>query len=279
MRFDGWEQRNEAHSGPMLPGAPTMCVLHTMQGSFESGVASLTARANWPHGCYDPATRRKIQGVDTDNAAKALGNLPGGVETNRHGAIQYELAGFAQDTHDWPDEWLRNIAEDIIVPGYSLGLWDFTLPPLGFLGADSGAISRVDAPQRFTPEQWEAFHGICGHQHVPENGDRWDPGKLNVPRIIEHAQVLLGASALTKGSDAMLLEDSQGVHLFSYPLLTGISQAQVDEYRKTMGPPLPLPDDYMTRVRAACDRALAGTASGAAAGSLSVTLTGTATPV
>jgi hypothetical protein len=135
-----------------------------------------------------------------------MGNRSGGVETNKWGPIQFELVGFAGETHDWPDEWLHNIAEDIVAPLYRVGLCDFTLPPLGFLGADSGSISSEYAPQRLTEAQWLVFHGICGHQHAPENGDRWDPGKLNVPRIIEHAKVLLGDSpAPAEGENKMEL--------------------------------------------------------------------------
>jgi hypothetical protein len=31
-------------------------------------------------------------------------------------------------------------------------------------------------------DEWNAFNGWCGHQHVPENS-HWDPGKLNIDHL------------------------------------------------------------------------------------------------
>lgn len=220
MRLAGWVQRDESHGPPMDPNAPGMLLLHTMEGWLDSSMATLSRNGNWPHLCYAPDGRRKYQGVDTDFSSKALGDRAGGVETRTWGPVQVELEGFAAETQDWPDEWLRNIAVDVVVPCVRAGLCDLTMPPLGFLGTDSGSISLESAPQRLTTDQWYSFHGICGHQHAPENGDRWDPGKLNVPRIIEHALAELGVPILFPPEDTMQVHaqvvDTKNVtHLFA----------------------------------------------------------------
>jgi hypothetical protein len=32
---------------------------------------------------------------------------------------------------------------------------------------------------RMRPTVWDAFGGVCGHQHVPEGNRHWDPGALD----------------------------------------------------------------------------------------------------
>lgn len=189
--LEGWERNPQSDSGPLNANAPRCLLLHTMEtSSFTGGMATLTANGSWPQLAYDPRTRRKVQAISLTRAGKALANIKGGVETNRWGPIQVEIPGYAVETQDWPDEWLRNIAEDIVVPLHlelGVALW---APP--FVGREAGFIARADAPQRFGFTDWLHFDGVCGHQHAPEN-DHWDPGHLNVPRILEHAHALVGS--------------------------------------------------------------------------------------
>jgi hypothetical protein len=42
--------------------------------------------------------------------------------------------------------------------------------------------------------EWEAFKGICGHQHVPEN-DHGDPGNFPIKRLIELVKAKKGKPA------------------------------------------------------------------------------------
>lgn len=115
-----------------------------------------------------------------------------------------------------------------------------------------------------------------GHRDAPGNATAC-PGD-NIEANLDVLRQPYSSDPMTKGSDAMLLEDSQGVHLFSYPLLTGISQAQVAEYLPHTGPPLHVPDDYMAKLQASCERALAGGGGSSSGGPFTVSLTGTAVP-
>ena len=46
------------------------------------------------------------------------------------------------------------------------------------------------SPARFTPEEWNHFVGICGHQHVPENV-HGDPGNIDIQRVLRAADRIL----------------------------------------------------------------------------------------
>jgi len=153
-------------SGPMATG-PYKIVHHTTEGSSASG--ALDAFHNHrsdPHFTVDGT--QIFQHVDTDEGARALRNAPGGVETNRGGAVQIELVGFAhkrkapaslinlarlcrwiEDTHQVPREWPAG------------------LPKVARNGADPGGHNR-------DPKVWESRSGHYGHCHVPEN-THWDP--------------------------------------------------------------------------------------------------------
>ena len=37
---------------------------------------------------------------------------------------------------------------------------------------------------KMSPEEWERFSGWCGHQHVPGNTDRFDPGAIDIEALL-----------------------------------------------------------------------------------------------
>jgi hypothetical protein len=155
----------------------------------------------------DMTAKRLIwyQHFDIDVSARALVNAPGGVETNTLNAAQVELGGTCDAAHR--GAWGTRLAGVDYVywpepPGWALqGLADFlrwlhrghgvplTAPPVwlaygpdprrpGVTPASYGA-----SPARMTPAQWEAFTGVCGHSHVPEN-DHGDPGALPITKLL-----------------------------------------------------------------------------------------------
>lgn len=182
MRFEGWEQWDKPHAGSMIGGEWSL-VLHTTEGStIEGAISALDRQNSWPQLMACPNTKRRIQAIDTEFAGKALSNKSGGVETNRENTIQIEIVGFAAESQDWPDEWydwlgviLRPIMDHhgIIRTGPR------------FYGQDAGfTLASPDAPQRMSFDEWNAFGGVCGHQHVPEN-DHWDPGKFDLTHFLK----------------------------------------------------------------------------------------------
>jgi len=178
---DGWPVDQKPDSGGMS-GGPNKLVIHTTEGGWEGAYTVLDRNNNWPHLMCEPwPGGRKVQAVPFSHAAKSLMNKPGGVETNRDGAIQVELIGFAANTQDWSDadvDYLGALFRPI-VQGLGIGLH---APE--FFGQDAGFIvASASAPQRMAFGVWDAFDGICGHQHVPEN-DHWDPGKFRIDRFL-----------------------------------------------------------------------------------------------
>lgn len=185
MRFPHfrWVPINGAY-GQSHARAVTKILWHTTQGpSIEAAESVYRSRGKvHPHITYDPRTRRGHQHVDTSLASYALWDV------DRYGVIQVELVGYSEDSHNWPDHWLQNIAKDILVPvALAHPLIDIYNYPT-YYGEDAGFIVASQyAPQRMSKYEFAAFVGQVGHQHAPRRNDHWDPGKLNVHRIADHA--------------------------------------------------------------------------------------------
>ncbi len=175
-------------------GAPWRLVLHTIEGgSIDNAIGGVFK----PNPCYCPhfsvslAKRRIVQHVRLTWASAALANDQGGVETNRENAIQVELEGYAKDAATRTPAELEFLGEFIAMlvrAGVPLNL-DHVAQ---FVGAEAGTIAVKNSRYRMTSAQWQAFDGICGHQHVPEN-EHWDPGHLDVQTAVDHAKSVLGS--------------------------------------------------------------------------------------
>jgi hypothetical protein len=146
---------------------PRRIVWHTTEGY------GLPVYANsHPHFTLNPKTGDLWQHSPIDRGVKTLKNLSGGVETNRAGAIQVELIGFARDTPSWPDSYYDEIAD--------LARWI----------ERNGNVSRTcqvefsTSRSTMTNAQWMAYRGHCGHQHVPEQ-NHWDPGAFKIGKVLE----------------------------------------------------------------------------------------------
>lgn len=182
MWLDGFEQKAASTKGGTFDGSPWRLVLHTTEGgSIEGAIASFAATGSWPHFTVDAATGRKIQHYPLSTSARALAHPKGTPETNRAGAIQIEIVGYASDSPGWPEQHLDWLGREVVGPIRAARPFPLTYPQ--FVGPESGTIASARAPQRFTEAEWAQFSGVCGHQHVPFN-DHWDPGRLDVARIV-----------------------------------------------------------------------------------------------
>lgn len=180
-------------------------VLHTIEGSASPSM--IAGHAYPPHLWYDPATRKLYQTVPLSRSAFALYQASDAPHyTNRARALQVEIAGRSADTPSWPQQWLDNITQDVVVPlcrwvaqqGGSINLNNAPAP---------GAIpnsATVNAPQRFSPTAWALFDGLCSHRHIPMGDDHWDTGGLDTPRIAQHAAMIIGSQ----------LADTQGRSIY-----------------------------------------------------------------
>jgi hypothetical protein len=164
--FADWRELS-GDPGVQVTG-PTKIVHHTTEGSTAAGaLAAFERNHSKPH--YTVDSQHIYQHVDTDQSARALRNEPGGVETNRAGAIQIELVGFAHLPKD--PQALTNLARLCrwLEKSYNVpNIWPSGPPKPARNGKDPGGHNRSIA-------NWSEQGGHYGHSQVPENS-HWDPG-------------------------------------------------------------------------------------------------------
>ena len=177
---------------------PNVTTLHTTEGaSFPpyaggSEAPNLTIFANKTHRVFQIK-----QHFPLERSSRALVNKAGGVETNTLNNIQIELIGTCDPAHKdawgaiyWPDapEWCYVELGKVLANLHRL----FPAMPLT-AGGHVDATGRWPAypesinANRMTFAQWDAFKGVCGHQHVPENV-HGDPGGLPIIKILNYAR-------------------------------------------------------------------------------------------
>lgn len=178
----GWERyeyRNLGGKTYQFTHNPKGCI-HTTEGSSIAG--ALKAYAPYPpHGIYDPRNREKLQHVALNRASYSA--MDGNDDDYM---VQIEIVGYAAESRNWPDEWYRNIAEDVFKP-----LEDhFGIPRIGIWKGFADGADGINpppatsiSPLRLTWDQLRDFSGWLGHQHLPAPDTHWDPGHLQIEKI------------------------------------------------------------------------------------------------
>lgn len=166
---------------------PTKGVLHTTEGF---GVPDYPSQYE-PHLTVKPAAGKGVavyQHIPFDRAAYALRHT-GAAPTNGAHAIQMELVGTCDagsvvrkgGGYFWPeadDAVLEDLYRKVIKPisdAFQIPLRAATFLPY----PQSGGNTSV----RMSDNQWLAFSGWLGHQHVPGN-DHGDPGAFPWDRLV-----------------------------------------------------------------------------------------------
>ena len=179
--YPGSIQKIGNDSGSFVVGYPKRGILHTVEGSIAGALAAYKKNNSWPH--FTVAKNGIVyQHIGISKAARALENRSGGVETNRAGAIQIEVEGFAS-APVWPQAQVAAMR--------SLMRWiesEAGVQPVGPVFGSSEQYGLKN-PLEFTQDEWRKFNGWCGHQHVPENV-HWDPGAIDLalllPTVVIH---------------------------------------------------------------------------------------------
>lgn len=149
-------------------GGPFKIVHHTTEGSTAEGAfAAFRANRSDPHFTIDSA--KIYQHIDTGQAARALRNPSGGVETNRDSAVQIEVVGFAHRPKTRATlENVRQLCRWIETTHNIPQVWPNGFPkPATASGRDPGGHNR-------NATNWDTKAGHFGHSNVPENV-HWDP--------------------------------------------------------------------------------------------------------
>lgn len=180
-------------------------LLHSTEGTSLAG-AEQAMRAYPSHLGYDYRIREKHQYISLDLAAYSAMD-----QSDDDPIFQVELVGFAKDMRYLPDWALWNIAEDVIKPlADTVGIPGIAIP-VGFKDGLDGIfpyLASPESPIRLSYAGLRQFSGWLGHQHLPAPDDHWDPGAINVNRLIELAY---GDDDLNEQQDAYLREIWQAV--------------------------------------------------------------------
>jgi hypothetical protein len=179
-------------SGTYLAG-PFRIVHHTTEGSTaQAAMDAFTTHRSDPH--FTVSHTIIFQHIDTGVAARALKNLPGGVETNRESAVQIEVVGFAGAAKD--PATLQNVARLCRWIEQQHGVprvWPSGPPKPAVNGKDPGGHNR-------SIPNWTSKGGHYGHSHVPEN-IHWDPAYTSVEAAFVLAAEFDAAGQLTNPHD------------------------------------------------------------------------------
>lgn len=209
-------------AGPYT-GGPAKGVLHTTEGASAAGaIAAFRSSGSWPHFLVD-TVGHVWQFIDSGLAARALQNLPGGVETNRDHAVQIEIVGFASQPANHSPAQMSALKD--------LMRWIEATEGVKPVGpgrpfADHYGQSGI----RFDGPTWDNFNGWCGHCHVPEN-DHWDPGAIDINSLLPVKEIkpmyspnlVLEpiAASLAYNGGVYLVADSGALYAFNAPAIVG----------------------------------------------------------
>lgn len=166
-------------------------VIHEIQGSANPAV--IKNHAYPPHLWYDPATRALYQTVPLTRHAFALERRGGDPETNAARALQVEVAGYSSASADEPQQWLDDLAGDVVIPCCQFVAsqgGQIILSRFSTSFVYSGA-AYYTSPNRMPWAEWADFPGLTGHAWVPGNS-HWDPGAMDLARVATHAAIRVG---------------------------------------------------------------------------------------
>ena len=165
-------------NGGKFTGGPFKIVHHTTEGAtIEGALATYPVTGAFPHFTVDD--KQILQHLDTSRSSTALKNLPKGVETNKDGAIQIEVVGFAAKPKKRAT--LKNIAKLCrwIEENHQVA----TEWPNGFPKSPNIPANQHNRDA----DTWNTRSGHYGHSQVPEN-THVDPGytEEEIAVIMDH---------------------------------------------------------------------------------------------
>jgi len=192
-------------AGAMNGDGSRKALLHTTEGTTVAGaIAAYRAHNSWPHRTVDCRRRIIVEHLPLAAAARSLQNLPGGADqTNRDGdvLIQYELVGSATNPASIGDpddlDWFGRV---VLGPDCAR----MGIPLTSTVRWVAYPASYGNAPQRLSLAAWDAYSGVLGHQHAPDNV-HGDPGAINIDRILTAARGDAPFMALTDDQQLELL--------------------------------------------------------------------------
>ena len=228
--------RSQRFSGNRHRAPITKIVLHTTEGSSWPGYGG---GGSAPHFTVrpGPATKQNIrQHIDTAQSSKALENRSGGVQTNNAGVVQIEFIGSCDRAYARKHGlfFTENATDSDLAALAAVFAWihkthgvHLNAPGLSWPNSNAAYLS---APQRMSFAKWNAFKGVCGHTHVPEN-THWDPGRFPIDRLLRLARAAAGGGGVPvgggTGASSSLATGSPGKPWTTSPRVNGFTKAEI----------------------------------------------------
>lgn len=177
-------------------------LLHTTEGSSLEGAERAFASYP-PHVGVEYGRRLKHQYLPLNRCSFALR----GAESDDEFIIQVEIVGFAADPPSGAEaDWL---GREVVAPIAQAVGCPLRAIHHGFHGPNSGfVLASTRSPIRLTSGELRRFSGILGHQHAPPPDTHWDPGAIDIDRILTAARGASPSSATSpqhSGDDPMAL--------------------------------------------------------------------------
>lgn len=167
--------------GSKMPGKPwkgttkPTVVLHSLEGNYFPNPQKWDSPS---HLVYNPNTEEIRQYVSMHKSAYSVRDND--LEDD-YPTYQVELWGSAVNVPNYSDDWYRGVAK--LVHTF-VDIYDIPLIFADFTNVQYGKY----APQRMTDEAVRSFTGFLGHAHMGRGTDtHWDPGKLDVTRVLQFA--------------------------------------------------------------------------------------------
>jgi hypothetical protein len=176
--LDGFQRKPVTpDGGEFVRGFPPRGVLHTTETATLPGIGGYGPRGDsYPHLAIDGAGTR-YQFISLHRAARALGDS--GAITNKAHAIQIEILGKAAESPKWSSAKLTETANVMRLVESRTGVPRRS----GLQFLDEQGVGR-NPKNRMDAGQWASFSGWCGHQHVPANTGRSDPGAIVIASLL-----------------------------------------------------------------------------------------------
>lgn len=186
-----WESVPGNDAGSMNDDGSRKLLLHSTEGStIEGAIGAYRKNNSWPTLTVDCRRRRVVRHLPDTVAARSLQNRPGGADqTNRDGSvhIQIEIVGFVNNR----DGSMFSSREDYLWFGREVvgPLCRRNRIPIqsSVRWVAYDASYGLNAPQRLSVAAWDAYSGILGHQHAPDNS-HGDPGDIDIALILSAAR-------------------------------------------------------------------------------------------
>lgn len=193
--------------------------IHRTEGGSAAGAEVAMARYPSHFLCsYKEKIKRQYVHLERSSYANKAN------DTQR--VFQLEIVGFSAESRNANEDELRWYGEEVFRPIMQATNVPAFVVPKGFHDTTTykpknpnNYLASARSEIRLTDAELVAFAGVLGHQHMPAPDSHWDPGALDVERILRYA---FPNNATPEEREAMLT-----FIIDCYELYLGVTRSQI----------------------------------------------------